>query len=348
MLALWAMAVRAAASDATVLLTGETGTGKGVFARAIHDASPRADRRFEKCNIAALNDNLIEAELFGAARGAYTGCMADRAGRFESANEGTLFLDEIAELPVASQAKILRAIEDKVVERVGEPTERKVSVRIIAATSRDLHERIREGLFREDLYYRLNVVHIHLPPLRERVEEIEPLAEFFLKKCSGVQCSDVQGRTLAPEPLNTSIPVLDPRSVRVLQKHTWPGNVRELEHVIARAVMMANGAPKILPEHIVIPRAAPMARGSVRSGGLVELGGSRTAPTPTTPTQPPLFTVANPLDRIVPMAEWLMNERKRYIRAVVDHCHGDINEASRVLGVRQRTIQRAMSPASSS
>lgn len=241
-------AAAAAATSASVLLTGETGTGKGVLARAIHDLSPRAGRAFEKCNIASLPGTLIESELFGHCRGAFTGADSHREGRFEAANGGTLFLDEIADLPVDLQPKLLGVLDDHVVHRVGETRARKVDVRIIAATSLDLEERLAAKAFRADLFYRLNVVNLHLPPLRDRIEDIEPLAKYFVGKCSGVQdasvqCSGFSGESdLTPEhrTLNTPLPfIIHPFALDLLRSHSWPGNVRELEHMMARAVMTA-------------------------------------------------------------------------------------------------------------
>ena len=211
-------------SDATVLITGETGTGKELIASAIHFNSPRRRRAFVKVNCAALHETLLESELFGHEKGAFTGAYKRRIGRFEQANGGTIFLDEIGDMSLSIQAKVLRVIQEKEFERLGGERTIKVDVRLLVATNKDLRALIEEGKFREDLYYRINVVHIHIPPLRERREDIMPLAEFFLKRFS------------------TSKHIkLSPGAVRLLLNYPWPGNVRELENVIERAVLMAEG-----------------------------------------------------------------------------------------------------------
>jgi two-component system response regulator AtoC len=218
------MAGRVAAHATTVLLTGESGTGKEVIARLVHRQGPRADQRFVAVNCAAIPDQLLESELFGHARGAFTGATTDRKGLFEEAAGGTLLLDEVAELPVALQAKLLRVLEDGVVRPVGASTERKVDVRLIAATARPLEEMIAEGSFREDLYYRLNVMRIHLPPLRERPADISALATQFV-----AQAGARQGRSLR----------LTPEALGRLLEWSWPGNVRELRNAVERAAILS-------------------------------------------------------------------------------------------------------------
>jgi len=218
------MVKKICSSDATVLITGETGTGKELIASAIHFNSPRRRRAFVKVNCAALHETLLESELFGHEKGAFTGAYKRRIGRFEQANGGTIFLDEIGDMSLSIQAKVLRVIQEKEFERLGGERTIKVDVRLLAATNKDLRALIEEGKFRQDLYYRINVVHIHIPPLRERREDIMPLAEFFLKRFS------------------TSKHIkLSPGAVRLLLNYPWPGNVRELENVIERAVLMAEG-----------------------------------------------------------------------------------------------------------
>ena len=218
------MVKKICSSDATVLITGETGTGKELIASAIHFNSPRRRRAFVKVNCAALHETLLESELFGHEKGAFTGAYKRRIGRFEQANGGTIFLDEIGDMSLSIQAKVLRVIQEKEFERLGGERTIKVDVRLLVATNKDLRALIEEGKFREDLYYRINVVHIHIPPLRERREDIMPLAEFFLKRFS------------------TSKHIkLSPGAVRLLLNYPWPGNVRELENVIERAVLMAEG-----------------------------------------------------------------------------------------------------------
>lgn len=216
---------KVARSRTTVLLRGESGTGKGLVASAIHFASPRAQKPFIKVNCAALPESLIEAELFGYEKGAFTGALKAKPGKFELAEGGTIFLDEVGSLPLAAQAKLLRVLQERELERLGATRTTKVEVRVIAATNRNLEAALAEGAFREDLYYRLNVFPIHLPPLRERQADILLLVDHFIEKYSRQENKDV--RKVAPA-------VID----RLLAYH-WPGNVRELENVIERAVVLA-------------------------------------------------------------------------------------------------------------
>ena len=211
-------------SNTTVLVQGETGTGKELIARAIHNASPRKDKLMVKVNCAALPANLIESELFGHERGAFTGAIDKRIGKFELANNSTLFLDEIGELPLEAQSKLLRVIQEREVERVGGKQVIKIDVRLIAATNRNLEEEVKAGRFRADLYFRLNVFPISLPPLRNRAEDIEPLVNFFVQKYS-----KSTGRTIKK---------IAPKVIQQLRSYTWPGNVRELEHLIERNIIL--------------------------------------------------------------------------------------------------------------
>ena len=214
-----------AASNSTVLLLGETGTGKELIARAIHNASPRKDKIMIKVNCAALPANLIESELFGHERGAFTGALERRIGKFEQANNSTLFLDEIGEMPPELQVKLLRVLQEREFERIGGKSTLKVDVRIIAATNRNLEAEVSAGRFRSDLYYRLNVFPIHLPPLRERQEDIAPLAHFFVERYSKNAGKKVKS--------------ISPKVMQELKSYPWPGNVRELEHLIERSVLLA-------------------------------------------------------------------------------------------------------------
>jgi DNA-binding NtrC family response regulator len=228
---------QAAPSDVTVLLTGESGTGKELFARALHALSPRAQGPFVAVNVAALPESLVENELFGHERGAYTGATDRRAGRFELADGGTLFLDEIGELPPAVQTKLLRVVEDRTFLRVGGTVPISVDVRLVAATNRDLAQRVQAGAFREDLYYRLDVFPVRLPPLRSRPEDIPALAKVFTAAAARqVKKKDV---------------TLSPGAVDRLVAHDWPGNVRELRNVIERAVLLAPG-DVVRPADIVV------------------------------------------------------------------------------------------------
>lgn len=222
MLSLMELADRVAESNISVLIEGESGTGKELIAHFIHERSSRAHKPFIKINCAALPEELLESELFGHIKGAFTGAVRDRQGRFELADGGTIFLDEIAEIPPALQAKLLRVIQSKEFERVGESSSRKVDVRIIAATNRNLEEALREGSFRDDLFYRLNAVRLKAKPLRERPEDIALLAHHFVTKFS-------------PEtPL-----VISPQAMKALRFYRWSGNVRELENAMERAVLLA-------------------------------------------------------------------------------------------------------------
>jgi formate hydrogenlyase transcriptional activator len=228
----------------TVLILGETGTGKELVARAIHDGSPRRDRPLVKVNCSAISAGLVESELFGHVRGAFTGAVDSRTGRFEIADGGTIFLDEIGELPLDTQVKLLRVLQEREIEPVGSSRPRKVDVRVIAATNRDLEKDVAAGRFRADLFFRLNVVPIVMPPLREREGDIALLAHFF---------ADRFAREFAKR-----IDRIDPEALRRLLAYPWPGNVRELSNVIERAVVLARGpvldvAPELLPAGVPAP-----------------------------------------------------------------------------------------------
>jgi len=213
--------------DATVMITGETGTGKGVLARALHDWSGRRDRPFVVCDCAALTTSLIETELFGHEKGAFTGANSRRMGRFELAHTGTLLLDEVAEMPLEFQSKLLGALQDRQIYRVGGASPVKVDIRVIAATNRDLQAEVAAGRFRQDLFYRLNVVSLHLPPLRERVEDVLALAEHLIQ--------------FYAQKFARNICALSPAARAMIQAYSWPGNIRELENIIERAVLLNSG-----------------------------------------------------------------------------------------------------------
>ncbi|MCC7535713.1 MAG: sigma-54-dependent Fis family transcriptional regulator, partial [Deltaproteobacteria bacterium] len=235
-------------SDATVLLTGESGTGKEVVARAIHAHSRRASGPFIAVNCAALPEQLLESELFGHVRGAFTGAVRDREGRFEAAHDGTLFLDEIGDMPVVLQAKLLRVLQERTFERVGESRGRPTNARIVAATHHDLRRAIEQGRFRDDLYYRLRVVPIELPALRARREDIEPLARHLLARIGART-----GRAVR----------FSPEALRTILAYDWPGNVRELENAIEYAVAVCKGQtllPEDLPREVLGLASAPNPR----------------------------------------------------------------------------------------
>jgi|HubBroStandDraft_4_1064222.scaffolds.fasta_scaffold67155_2 formate hydrogenlyase transcriptional activator len=224
---------RVAPVDSAVLIQGETGTGKEVIARAIHEASPRRHNRFIALNCAAIPSALLESELFGHEKGAFTGAWAQTKGRFQMADGGTLFLDEIGDMPLELQPKLLRVLQEQEFERLGSTQTVRVNVRVVAATNQDLAELVAKKLFRADLYYRLNVIPICLPPLRERVQDIVPLTEFFVAKFSAR--------------LNKTIDVIPDEVVEVLKAHDWPGNIRELQNFIERAMLFSPGSVLRLP-----------------------------------------------------------------------------------------------------
>ena len=229
------VARKVARHPSTVLITGESGTGKELIARLIHASSPRASAAFVAINCGAIPESLLESELFGHTKGSFTGATAEKPGLFEEADGGTLFLDEIGELPASLQVKLLRALQEGEVRRVGANTSHRVDVRVIAATNRDLASDVSTGRFRGDLYYRVNVVSIRLPPLRERREDVPELAQHFLRRHNAR--------------LGLDVGHIAPAAVRMLSDHPWPGNVRELENVIERALVMTSG-PVIEAEHL--------------------------------------------------------------------------------------------------
>lgn len=241
------MIVKIAGSASTVLIRGESGTGKERIARAIHKASPRAAERFQAVNCAAINENLLESELFGHEKGSFTGAVAEKKGLFEIADRGTLFLDEIGEINVGMQAKLLRALQEKEILHVGGTRPIKVDVRVLAATNRDLEAMIKDGRFREDLYYRLNVIPLLIPPLRSRRDDLAQLMEHFLRKHAGN----------APRPLKVAA-----EARRVMMDYAWPGNVRQLESAIERALLLAEGDEITVEDLPVEIRQAVQAEGT--------------------------------------------------------------------------------------
>jgi two-component system response regulator HydG len=246
------MSRRVARFDSSVLITGESGVGKEVVARFIHDHSLRSKREFVAINCGALPESLLESELFGHVRGSFTGAIRDRAGLFEQARGGTILLDEIGDIPLQLQVKLLRVLQDHNIRRVGEDTPRDIDCRVIAATNRSLQDDLREGRFREDLYYRLRVVEIHIPPLRERTDDILPLARLFTERLA----KRLKLRRLA----------LHPTSLELLERYSWPGNVRELENALERAAVMSDDE-WIRPEHLPIRLSeAELAGGALGTG----------------------------------------------------------------------------------
>jgi len=235
----------AAQSDAPVIVTGESGTGKELVAQAIHDASERKDKPLIKVNCAALPESLLESELFGHVKGAFTGAVAGREGRFEAAQGGYIFLDEIGDIPLATQVKLLRVLEDRAIERVGDHRPIPVDVRIITATNKKLQDLVQAGTFREDFYYRVNVIPIHLPPLRDRMEDLPLLAETFFHRLKAKTGKNIQG--ISREAMN------------ILYGHTWPGNIRELKSVFEYAFVVCSQST-IQPEHLLPSVVQPRSR----------------------------------------------------------------------------------------
>jgi two-component system response regulator AtoC len=235
MQAVFELAKKVARHNTTVLITGESGTGKELIARGIHYYSERADGRLVPVNCGGIPENLLESEMFGYKKGAFTGAERDKAGLFEAAEGGTLFLDEIGELPLSLQVKLLRVLQESELRPVGDPKTHKVDVRVIAATAKNLEAEMQKGTFREDLFYRLNVMQIHLPSLRERSEDIPALSQLFIARFNGE--------------LKKNIASISPTAMSLMMKHAWPGNVRELENVIQRAVVLAE-QDVLLPEHL--------------------------------------------------------------------------------------------------
>ncbi len=254
--AIFDMVKRVSQTPTNVLVTGESGTGKEVVAKAIHYNGPLKDRAFVTINCGAIPENLMESEMFGHKKGSFTGAVVDKAGLFEVADGGTLFLDEVGELPLTIQVKLLRAIQERVIRRVGATEDMKVDVRIIAATNRNLEEMVAKGTFRQDLFYRLNVINIRTPGLRERTEDIPLLANHFLKKYN--------------ERLGKNIGAISNEAMEILKKYDYPGNVRELENMIERTVALEGGAT-ILPESLP-PMVNTVSGRKMASSNEIEIG----------------------------------------------------------------------------
>jgi DNA-binding NtrC family response regulator len=296
----------AAASQITVLLLGETGVGKELFARALHGLSPRRDRAFVAVNCAAIPGELVESELFGVERGAYTGALVARAGRFERADGGSLFLDEIGELPLPAQSKLLRVLQEGEIERVGDHKTRKVNVRIVAATNDDLRQRVKEGRFRSDLYYRLNAYQVNIPPLRERKEDISLLAKRFLEKYSALHAKKLRGFT--------------DKAKRALLTYPWPGNIRELQNMVERGVILAASGTRIEVNQLFsacTDMQAPEFGLDMKGGLDLHQGGSTAA------LCEAVFNGVMTLDQIEVML----------IETAVDKARGNLSAAARMLGL---------------
>jgi DNA-binding NtrC family response regulator len=304
------MADQIAPSEASILITGESGTGKEILARHVHRRSSRSEKPFISVNCAAIPENLLESELFGHEKGAFTGAIARRVGKFEEADGGTLLLDEISEMDARLQAKLLRAIQEREIDRVGGGKPVKVDIRIIATSNRDLLDAAKRGLFREDLLYRLNVVNLRLPPLRERPKDILALARHFARKyaeANGVPFRAISGET-----------------ERLLLSHAWQGNVRELENTIHRAVLLSQGT-EITPEAIRLPDGARLEPGAVRAGDPVSVA-----------TEAAAVTTRALVGRTVSDVE------RDLILDTLDHCLGNRTHAANILGISIRTLRNKL------
>jgi two-component system nitrogen regulation response regulator GlnG len=308
------------ASNATALITGESGTGKELVARAIYHHSERADQSFLAINCAAIPENLLESELFGHERGAFTGASAQRIGKFEQCNRGTIFLDEIGDMTPATQTKILRVLQSGTFERVGGNQAIKVDVRVIAATNKPLEEAVANKQFREDLFYRLNVVRIHLPPLRERREDVRLLVNYFLKK-------------LAPKPRSIS-----PDALRALEDYHWPGNVRELENVMQRALVVTKG-DAILPGDLPAEIAGAPSQGERRRAG-------ESGPYANAGAQPPAGDIPSLAQALF---RWARKESKLKVIPAVEReliiealkeTGGNQVQAAKILGITRATLRK--------
>jgi two-component system, NtrC family, response regulator HydG len=294
---------QAAPTSATVLLHGESGTGKELAARLVHDLSPRASGPFVPINCAAIPETILESELFGYEKGAFTGAAGRKEGRFERAHGGTLFLDEVGEMSPSVQVKLLRVLQDGLVERLGGTQPVQVDVRLVAATNKDLGQEVKAGRFREDLFYRLNVVAIRLPPLRERRQDVPLLASAFLRRLAQKHGKAIDG--------------FAPAALGALEAYGWPGNVRELEHAVERAVVLSRGGAA---EEADLPEAVRQAHGGA--------SGDRGAAPPGSIA----VAIGTPMDEV----------ERLLIRETLRHTRGDKNLAAQLLGIAARTIYRKL------
>jgi DNA-binding NtrC family response regulator len=301
---------KAARSEANILVIGESGTGKELVARAVHANSPRAAQAFVPVDCASLPEHLLESELFGHEKGAFTGAVKAKRGLMEVADRGTLFLDEIGELPLALQVKLLRALQERQLRRVGGTSQIDVDARVVSATNRDLREAVKKGQFREELYYRINVIEIQLPPLRERAGDVKLLAHAFLKRYGGARVTG-----------------FDEDALVALETYAWPGNVRELQNVIERACALADG-PRVtkndLPAHV-------LAGGGLRAGAQVAaLRPAGEAPLPS----------GQELPLKEAKEQWMQVLEASYLRQLLDRHGGNISAAAKAAGIDRKTFHR--------
>ncbi len=306
------LARRVSQSHANILITGESGTGKEVIARTIHESGSRSEGPFIAINCAAIPETLLEAELFGYAKGSFTGAIDKKAGLFEEAEGGTLFLDEIGDLSQPLQAKLLRVLQDRKIKRIGENRFRDINVRILAATHRNLKQEVLEHRFREDLYFRLNVIPIHIPPLRERPEDIMPLAEFFLRRFSSANVSTAKR--------------FSKETLAFLHRHQWSGNVRELENTIERAVVLCEN-DEITPADMLIEVSHLLSEGSTAS--VVPMIGER------------LESGAFATD--LPVPHFLLDDIvKTHIIKILEFNKGAKDKTAKMLGIDRKTLYRKL------
>ena len=296
------LATQVAPSDAHVIISGESGTGKEVIANFIHRKSKRASHPFISVNCAAIPEQLMESELFGHEKGAFTGAVAQRIGKFEEANNGTLLLDEISEMDIKLQAKLLRAIQEKQIDRVGGSKPVKLNLRILATTNRDLRKEVELGRFREDLYFRLNVIHLQLPALRQRKEDVPIFAEYFIKKYA-------TANSVQPLPLS-------PRAMERIANYGWPGNVRELENTMHRAVLLASG--KVIDEDAILLSEESDQPAPGIAAGITEMSMQS--------------LVGRSLDEV----------ERELILGTLQHCLGNRTHAANILGISIRTLRNKL------
>jgi two-component system response regulator FlrC len=302
------LAEQIAPSDASVLITGESGTGKEVMARFLHNKSRRSNEKFVSVNCAAIPENLLESELFGHEKGAFTGAVTRRIGKFEEANGGTLLLDEISEMHPRLQAKLLRAIQEREIDRVGGSQPVKVNIRLVATSNRDLDESVRKGDFREDLYFRLNVFNLRMPALRERPGDILPLADHFIRKYA-----EANGVSAKP---------LSPAAIERLKGHHWKGNVRELENTMHRAVLLASGAV-IETDNILLTGAKGEQHGVVPPAASAQAGRAAA-------------------DRAPMVGRTVADVERDLIIDTLQHCLGNRTHAANILGISIRTLRNKL------
>lgn len=335
------LAEQVAPSDASILITGESGTGKEVMARFIHSHSRRAQKAFISVNCAAIPENLLESELFGHEKGAFTGAVTRRIGKFEEANGGTLLLDEISEMDPRLQAKLLRAIQEREIDRVGGNNPVKVDIRLLATSNRNLEEEVKKGNFREDLYFRLNVVNVMLPSLRERPLDIEVLAKHFVGKYAQVN--------------DAPLPKITPEAMAMLKQHHWRGNVRELENTMHRCVLLAEDN-LIAPESVILtgggiapsstPPVTPVASPPQASAASAAHGGAlgrslfKTSPQSLPPVGAVPTEAGNTTAGLV--GQTVSEVEKNLILNTLDHCLGNRTHAANILGISIRTLRNKL------